>query len=50
MMSEEYRSVISFAVPALGDAGPNVVFCKTYSALLCVFEQPRVYNSSMELN
>ena len=34
------------SVPALGGVGPNDVVCKTCIVLLCVFEQPRVDNSS----
>jgi hypothetical protein len=32
--------------PALGGEGPTAVPCKTCSVLLCVLEQPRVYNSN----
>ena len=32
--------------PALGGEGPTAVPCKTCCVLLCVLEQPRVYNSN----
>ena len=31
----------------LRGAGTNAVLCKTYNVLMCVFEQPRVDNSSV---